>query len=770
MYMKSLTLSIAGALLLGASPAPLKAADTDYGQVAMYVADMLQKHHYSREDFDDSVSARLLDTYLGYLDFSHQYFTGEDIEKFNKLYRDSLDDQILVGDVSAATAIYDTFEQRVKDRAAKIRKLLESEKFTFDSDRSVHVSRKDEPWPANEEAADKLWRNIIEGELLQEKLRLTAQEDEDEDEEKEDGKGDEDPANTDKATPDESADEPKEKVDEPEETPEQRILKRYTRFVESLDENTEEDVVNYFLTSLASAYDPHSDWFSQSELENFQISMKNSLFGIGALLQAKDDGTAEIQGLVLNGPAQQGGDLKVGDRIVGVGQGEDGEIEDTVYMRLQKVVEKIRGKKGSTVVLKVADPDDLSITRKVVIVRDEVQLKDKLATAQVIDTKNSQGQSTRFGWIELPAFYADMDERKTGATQDVAKLLDRLMTENIEGLILDLRGNGGGSLEEAISLTGLFIKRGPVVQAKDWRSKIDFRSSRARFPVYDGPLVVLTDKASASASEIVAAALQDYNRALVVGEKSTFGKGTVQTILQVAQYMPFFSEKKRAGALKVTIQKFYRVAGGSTQLRGVIPHIQLPSRRDALEIGEDALENPLPYDEIPAQQYEFAQESPPVNDEIRSRHLARISEEQEFQYILEDTARLKEQMDKNTVSLNEATRISEIEANKARRKAREEAREKHQEELHEANPDRYTIYRLTLDNVADAELVPEDKFTDVDSTGMILKEGRKPKNEFDEFPYHIDPVKRESLNILHDLVIFGNPTRTAKVDKVEGSS
>ncbi|MDG2125932.1 MAG: PDZ domain-containing protein, partial [Verrucomicrobiales bacterium] len=427
--MKSLTLSLAGAAILCASPAPVQAADTDYGQVAMYVADMLQKHHYSREDFNDSVSARLLDTYLDYLDFSHQYFTGEDIAKFNKLYRDSLDGQILVGDVSAATAIYDIFEQRVKDRAAKIRTLLESEKFTFDSERTVHVSRKKEAWPANDTAADELWRNIIEGELLQEKLRLTAaedEEDEEETEETEDGnEGDTTPDAKEDGT-DASEDEEK-KADKPEETPEQRILKRYTRFVESLDENSEEDVVNYFLTSLASAYDPHSDWFSQSELENFQISMKNSLFGIGALLQAKDDGTAEIQGLVLNGPAQRGSDLKVGDRIVGVGQGDETEIEDTVYMRLQKVVEKIRGKKGSTVVLKVANPDDLSITREIAIVRDEVQLKDKLATAQVIDTKNADGETSRFGWIELPAFYADMDERKTGATQDVAKLLERLM-------------------------------------------------------------------------------------------------------------------------------------------------------------------------------------------------------------------------------------------------------------------------------------------------------------------------------------------------------
>ncbi|CAN5328349.1 carboxy terminal-processing peptidase [soil metagenome] len=759
-------------------------ADTNYGQVAMYVATMLQKTHYLRKDIDDEISDRLLTTYLDFLDFKHQYFTQEDIDRFDKLYRTSLDDQILVGDIGAASDIYETFVTRAKDRVEKIRNILETETFTFDGEGNVEISREDAPWPKDMAAADKLWRDIIKGEVLQEHLRLAVGDDaaetdpgarldelHEEVEETEDEVG-ATPQNIDQVDSNAPGDtDPDAVVSETpaeEETPEAKVLKRYDRLLENLAENEEEDVVNFFLTALSASYDPHSDWFSQSELDNFTISMSNSLVGIGALLEMKE-GAAEISGLVVGGPAQRAGELKVGDRIVGVAQGQDAPLEDVMFMKLSKIVEKIRGTQGSVVRLQVnpADADDPSVTTEIAIVRDEVQLKDKLATAQLIDTEIEPGKPARLGWIELPSFYADMEDRSAEAsstTRDVQRLLERLVAENISGLILDLRGNGGGSLEEAINLTGLFIPKGPVVQSKDWRDEIDFRSSKNRYPLYEGPMIVLVDKASASASEILAAALQDYNRALVVGEKSTFGKGTVQTILKVGDHMPFFSEKKRAGALKVTIQKFYRIDGTTTQLRGVVPDLQLPSRRDALEIGEESLDYPLVHDTIPPQKYTFSNPTVPLTEEIVARHTNRLEENPEFQYILEDTARLKDQIERNTVSLNEAKRLEEVERNKVRNKRREAEREARVAEIAENEPDRFKVFRLTLSNVDAEELVPASEFSDSDSSGMILAEDDEKAAPNSEFPYAMDPVKLESLHVLHDMITLGKSSpATARV-------
>ena len=758
---------------------PTKApADTNYGQIGLYVATMLQTNHYTRQDIDDEISAHTLDLYIDTLDFKHLYFTQKDIDEFNALYRTKLDDQILIGDIGAAEKIYNRFMERVTDRTEKIKALLENpDAFTFDSGRTTEVSRKDAAFPKDIAEADTLWHDIIEGELLQEKLRrLITEQDKTEKKAKKDAKeihedivdpsGEPPPtAQSVPTTPVEievSLEDP-----EDEKPAEEKILRRYTRFVDNLKENGEEEIVNLFLTSLSSAYDPHSDWFSQSEWDNFMISMKNALVGIGALLSMKDDGLTEIQGLIIGGPAAGQGELKVGDKILGVGQGKEGEFVDVAYMRLQKVVEMIRGKKGSVVRLKVADADDQAVTRVVPIVRDEVKLKDKLATAQVIDMHDSAGETVRLGWIELPSFYADMQERTTTATADVKKLLTRLMEENISGLILDLRGNGGGSLEEAVDMTGLFVDKGPVVQIKDYRGKIRNRITRNKAPFYNGPLVVLTDKASASASEIVAAALQDYNRAIIVGEKSSFGKGTVQTILQVASQMPFFSDKENAGALKVTIQKFYRIAGGSTQLKGVVPDLQFPSRRDALDIGEDSLDGPLPYDEIPAQPFKLWKQAPLTTDLIRSRHVARVAEDPEFGYVIEDRDRLQKQFDDNILSLNEAARLAEVEDGKARREQREDERRARNAALTDSDPEFLKVYRLTLDNVDDDELQLASSFTDEDSSGMILKPAEDLGAEEEEddgagLPYDMAPEKLEALNVLQDMIALGSTVAKAE--------
>jgi len=378
------------------------------------------------------------------------------------------------------------------------------------------------------------------------------------------------------------------------------------------------------------------------------------------------------------------------------------------------------------------------------------------------------GKSVRYGWINLSSFYADMEEGTVSTTVDVSRLLKRLMAEKIEGLVFDLRGDGGGSLEEAIKLTGLFIPKGPVVQAKDSRDNITWRDCENERPLYDGPMIVLTDRASASASEIFAAALQDYRRAVIVGEKSTFGKGTVQTILPVERYMPFFSDKSRAGALKVTIQKFYRIAGGSTQLKGVIPDVSLPSVRDVMDIGEDSLPFALPYDTIPSRNYTFFSKTPLPSEELRNRAKSRLSANPEFNYVLEDTKRLKERIDKNTVSLNEKVRQQELDETRVRLDKRKDERKVRLKELAEKDKDGFTTYRLTLDNVDKNDLVKESSFTREQSTGMRLaNNGNQDSDEEfsaenSQFPYGFDPVKLETLNILHDWIdLNGHRPQTA---------
>ena len=744
----------AAALSLLGAITPARAA-TDYGEVAMAVAQAMQNQHYSRHDFDDAYSKRMLGHFLDMLDFDHRFFLQSDVDKFRQDYETQLDDLILVnGDISAAKTIYDVFKKRAQERVARIQQLLKTGSFTFDGDDTVNITRKELPWPKNEAEADVLWTGIIKNQVLAERLSRQLKAEREAEKEAE-------------MTPEErkEAAEKKARAEaKPQETPEQKTAAFWERFLKNLDENDDEDVVNFFLSSLAAAYDPHSEYMSPSDNENFQVGMKNSLVGIGALLSKKDD-AVEIQGIVVGGPADKSGLLKERDKIIGVAQGKDGAMEDVRALKLQKIVDQIRGEEGSVVRLKIVPFSDPTVEKEISIVRAKVDLKDKVATANLMET-TKDGQPLRLGWITLPAFYADMDTHESGCTKDVRRLLERLMKENINGLVLDLRGNGGGSLEEAISLTGLFIKRGPVVQAVDWRrEQPEFRPSRNADPLYNGPLVVLTDKTSASASEILAAAIQDYGRGVIVGDESTFGKGTVQTIIDMKRVMPIFSDSSRAGSLKVTIQKFYRIAGGSTQFKGVRSDIVLPQRVDAYEIGEDQLENPLPYDVIKPLQYGMAEQAPLPLDDLRSRSQARVQKEPEFQYIAEDAKRLRDQIERNTVSLNLKSRSSEIAANKERRKARIAERKERVAALGDAQTSQYKVFRLTLDTVDAPALKLESDFTDEQTTGMRLAKDEDEVELADDkakFPYDLEPVKLEGLRILADLIGLTAANRTAQ--------
>ena len=542
------------------------------------------------------------------------------------------------------------------------------------------------------------------------------------------------------------------------------IARRYERLARNVHEQDKEEQVKLFLDALAQAYDPHSEYLSKADLKNFSINMGLSLVGIGAMLRT-EDGYAKIESLVPGGPAQTDGRLKVGDRITAVAQG-NGEFADVRDMRLDKVVEQIRGKKGTKVRLLVipADSPDPSKRKTIELVRDEIKLKDQEARADVIIKKDENGEPVKLGWITLPSFYADMDKHQKSTTRDVLALLKRLKKENISGLVVDLRRNGGGSLEEAIALTGLFLKSGPIVQTKGSNGNIVVSSDPDPSIAYNGPMIVLTSRQSASASEIFAAALQDYGRALVVGDKNTFGKGTVQTILEIGRFTSLLgSRSQEDGALKLTIQKFYRVAGGSTQLHGVASDIVLPTLSDLPEFGEGALKNCLPYDEVPKARFTKWGESRGLFvDELKRRSQARVQANPEFRYVMEDMERLRKRLDQNRISLNEDVRRAELNEDKVRKETRANERLARQGE-------EMQMIRLTLDNVdkpniqpiifpskltASKKKVAPEAATDSDSEVT-------PTNDDGTKEPAIDPERDETLNILADLVDLNRGPTTA---------
>jgi carboxyl-terminal processing protease len=500
-----------------------------------------------------------------------------------------------------------------------------------------------------------------------------------------------------------------------------------------------------------------------------------SLVGIGAMLRS-EDGYAKIESLVPGGPAQTSGRLKVGDRISAVAQGSK-DFVDVRDMRLDKVVEQIRGKKGTRVRLLIipASATDPAQRKTVELVRDEIKLKDQEARADIIIKKDRNGDPVKLGWITLPSFYADMDSHRKSTTKDVLALLKRLKKEKIAGLVIDLRRNGGGSLEEAISLTGLFFKSGPVVQTKGANERVVISTDPDPDIAYDGPLVVLTSRQSASASEIFAAALQDYGRAVIVGDQSTFGKGTVQTILEIGRFTSLLGTRNQEdGALKLTIQKFYRVAGGSTQLHGVASDIVLPTLTDLPEFGEGALKNALPYDEVPPARYTKWSDSHQLFlDELKVRSAARVAADPEFHYVMEDMERLRKKISDNRISLNEDVRRHEVDEEKARKDQRSKERLARAEQ----EP---SIYRLTLETLDNPKLeliMYPGKLAEAKSKGDLKtapeaapdsddeEDGDLGDNDDDTKAAAIDPERDETLNILTDLVQLSAGPKTASTTR-----
>ena len=704
-------------LTLSAKAAPT--AEPDPSQIAIAVVSILEQAHYSKKRVDNSMSEKLLHNYLDDLDYNHLFFTQEDVDSFNSRWVTSLDDELIFGRTGAADEIHSVLKERAEDRVKYVLEVLSGE-IALDLDRTVEINRQKTPWPKSREDAERIWRDRIASELIQERLNSK-------------------------------------KTD-----PALAIRKRYNDFIRDVRERTPKDVHKTFLTSLAKSYDPHSEYLAKDDQEQFNISMRLSLFGIGARLKS-EDGYVKVEQVVPGGPASRSEKIKPGDRIVGVAQA-DAEFVDCVDMRLDKVVSMIRGEKDTIVRIQFIPVSATNASERVTIdlKRDEIKLKDGEAHAELIEWRQPDGKALKIGVIELPSFYRDFakgnDPEAKSTTRDALLLLNRLKKEGIDGLIMDFRRDSGGSLEEAINLSGLFFGEGPVVQTKGPNGEISVSRDINPSVAYDGPMVVLVNRLSASASEIFAAAMQDYGRAVIVGDSKTYGKGTVQQMVELGRVMPTLAHAQKAGSIKFTIQKFYRIAGGSTQLRGVESDIVLPSMSDQDEIGEAGLKDPLPYDTIPPVNYE-RWTTPLHLEELKRNSAARVTKNPEFGFITEDLKRIREYVLANKVSANETVRKEELEKDKARNEKREDERESLKGGV---NP---KAFRITLDNAKAGSLdaikfiepkrKPKTSETDHSAAIEEQKQAEPDKDDgslFKSAPLRYDPVKEESLSILSDLI------------------
>jgi carboxyl-terminal processing protease len=711
-------------LFVSKGPKPVKLVPgPDDATISRLTSRILSRSHYTRKPFDAATSSQFLDQYLDSLDPSRLIFLQSDVADF-ELYRNSLDVFTLKeGDTTPAYVIFKRMLKRFDQQVEFINEKLKFAKMDFAGNDHYQFSRKDAPRPRDIDEARQLWWERLRYEYLQEKLNNQK---------------------------------PEEIV--------KVIERRYARIQRFLKEYDSDDVLQLYLTSLAQVYDPHSDYMGRSTLENFNISMKLSLFGIGALLSS-EDGYCKVKELIPGGPAANSKRVKLDDRIIAVAQG-DQEPVDVVDMKLNKVVELIRGAKGTKVRLTIipADAPDPSTRKTVLLVRDEIKLEEKEAKAKVIEMGGSTN-SVRLGVIDLPSFYADMPgngkaESTKSTTADVARLIKKLKQENVKGIVLDLRHNGGGLLEEAITLTGLFIKKGPIVQVRDSNGTISVQDDPDPSVLYEGPLIILTSRFSASASEILAAALQDYGRAIIVGDQSTHGKGSVQQLLQLGMILQQFgmTTTQNPGALKITIRKFYRINGASTQLKGVTPDIILPSINNVADIVEGTLPNAMPWDTIPGVTFDKLNLVKPWLAELTKRSNERVATNADFNYVKVDSEQFKKLQAEKSVSMNEEIRRKE----KDEAKARVEARKK---EMKARPVSTAAVYEVTLKLVDQPGLVPfVPKTNDVELVKAPVKssDSTDPEAADEEEVPVVDYTLNETENILYDLIRLSSDVHYAK--------
>ncbi len=586
-------------------------------------------YHYHRIDLDADMSSRIFDQYLRLLDPNRVYFTAEDIADLER-YRPHLSDALKTADLEPAFVIFELYQRRVAQRVEHARGLLE-QGFDFTLDEEYRFDRTEAPWAADRDELDEIWRQRVKNDWL--RLRLAGQEDE--------------AIGT-------------------------TLNDRYRNLGRRIAEFNSEDVFQFFMNAYTRSIEPHSAFMSPRSVDNFEISMRLSLDGIGAMLQRETEYTTVME-IVTGGPADIDGRLQPGDRIIGVAQGDE-EMVDVVGWRLDDVVSLIRGERETVVRLEVLPADSaLSGPSKVIdIVRNQVRLEEQAAQSELIELPDGDKQR-RIGVIRVPVFYVDFQGRARNepnyrsSTRDVRRLINELKEEDIDGLVIDLRGNGGGALIEATTMTGLFIDQGPVVQVRDSRGRVSLETDREPGMAWEGPLAVLVDRRSASASEIFAGAIQDYGRGVILGEP-TFGKGTVQNLIDLDDLSR--SQDARLGQIKLTMAQFYRIAGGSTQAKGVVPDIILPTPGDPADFGESALDFALPWGEIDPADFRPMADLSSLIERARERHLSRLDTEPELQQLLEEIAEWEAMQGRTTVSLNEAVRRAEMEESENRRQAR----------------------------------------------------------------------------------------------------
>jgi carboxyl-terminal processing protease len=599
----------------------LAADDTEtFGQpsrsektVSRLIAKLMQRDHLSRKPLDDKISQRAFDMYIKMLDPMKVYFLQSDVDDFSSKWRHSIDDNMEKGEYEIAFEIYKRFLQRVDERSQLAVELVDST-FDYTLDEEIATDKEDVKFATNDDEVRDRWRKRIKYNLM------VLKNDKDS------------------------------KVD-----PKEKLKKRYDAYAKRMHQTDNGDVVEMYVTAITTSFDPHTAYMSKESFENFLIAMSLQLEGIGATLQSDDDGYTVIKRIVVGGAADKQGGLEVEDKIVGVGQGEAGEFVDVTGMKLDDVVQKIRGKSGTTVRLQVLSEDGSEIKTEN-IVREKIKLEDSAARGVVFE----EGPY-KIGVIDLPSFYADMESSKRNTTEarsttkDVEKILVDFQKQGVDSVVLDLRRNGGGSLREAIDCTGLFINTGTVVQVKDAYGKIQKHNDERSGMSWDGPVVVLTSKFSASASEILAGAIQDYGRGIVIGDTTTHGKGTVQSLIDLNSILFRVPKPPNMyGALKITMQQFYRPNGDSTQKRGVLSDIVLPSITDKMDVSETDLDYPVEWDSVPsAQPKNFGLVKPEMLKELQDDSMSRIADSEKFGKKQDEIKAYVEQKNRKTATLNE---------------------------------------------------------------------------------------------------------------------
>lgn len=681
--MKRSLASTALALVIGFSALPLAAKTTtatswDYLQpdreqviASLNVVELLRRHHYNKPPLNDERSIQIYDNYLKLLDPSRSYFTAADIAEFNQ-WRSKFDDLLKSGDLEPGFTIYrrnlTRMEERLNYALTELGKGVD--KIDFTADEQLQVDREKAPWAKDSAELDELWRKRVKDEVL--RLKIAGKETKD---------------------------------------IQELLSKRYKNQLARLKQTRGEDVFQAYINAFATTYDPHTTYLSPDNAENFDINMSLSLEGIGAVLQS-DNEHVKVVRLVPAGPAEKSKQIAPADKIVGVAQGND-EMVDVIGWRLDEVVKLIRGPKGSTVRLEVipaSNPPSDQTSKVVTITREAVKLEEQAAKKKVLELKH-EGRDYKLGVIELPAFYLDFKAFRAGdpnyksTTRDVKRLLDELQAEKVDGVVIDLRNNGGGSLQEATELTSLFIEQGPTVLVRNADGRVDVLADENKGVYYSGPLAVLVNRLSASASEIFAGAMQDYHRALILGGQ-TFGKGTVQTI-----------QPLNHGELKLTLAKFYRVSGQSTQHQGVIPDITYPDVMDTKDIGESALPAALPWDSIRPAITPELDPIKPFLTELKARHDLRTAKDPDFVFTRDRLTLAKRLMAETTVSLNEQTRRTR----QAEVEAKQLALENHRRQAKGEEP----LKELEKEDedalpVADEKSTPEDDAYLAESGRILL--------------------------------------------------